>query len=491
MKRSWFLILGAFVCILLQARSVFAEPWLAQRFAQNCTACHAPGRVNKPFKDKRFSLSCESCHENPNGGGLRNHYGKWVQDRWLRSHVIKNWITGHKPSAPISEQTYATHYPKPIRPKGVTSKAAAESKPYEEIKNVNEKVDEAKYSPKVDRAHLLAVKKDEVFELYIPKQDPYWKEKRNRFQAGGDLKYYLINSKVESNSDSESLMTADVGLSFKVLKKPNLKLVFEYRYLSDPIVAGARADDTDEGLIRSAYLKLDDMAYNTYVMGGIYRPMFGLYMANPFSLRESMVFYTTQGAQQAVYDGLTYGGSPGGVPFFNVSLLTGATGVGDESKGYIINVGSRFVTYGLNFMASFWSTEKTVGPNKLAKQMLSVSGGFNLENQWMGNLETVFYKEDTNPSLPIRNSGYVSTIDLKRKLWKEYYLNANVAWSNTARDFTEGRVLEYALGVKAYILANFEMELLYTQGTNKMLDPLTTPVTIDYNHFLLQTHLFW
>ena len=57
---------------LLPVEKVWAEPWLANRFAQNCTACHAPGRLNRKPKDRRCTLSCQGCHVNRNGGGLSN-----------------------------------------------------------------------------------------------------------------------------------------------------------------------------------------------------------------------------------------------------------------------------------------------------------------------------------------------------------------------------------------------------------------------------------
>ena len=47
-----------------------AEPWLSTRFAQNCSGCHAPQRINKKPMDRRCTLSCQGCHVNPNGGAI-------------------------------------------------------------------------------------------------------------------------------------------------------------------------------------------------------------------------------------------------------------------------------------------------------------------------------------------------------------------------------------------------------------------------------------
>ncbi|RME17410.1 MAG: hypothetical protein D6797_02570, partial [Bdellovibrio sp.] len=100
MKRISF----AFIFIYLLTEplsSIKAEPWISNRFAQNCAACHSPSRRNRPVKERRCTLACQGCHVNPNGGGLRNQYGLWNQQRWLKSFRPKKltqWF--HKKDIP-------------------------------------------------------------------------------------------------------------------------------------------------------------------------------------------------------------------------------------------------------------------------------------------------------------------------------------------------------------------------------------------------------
>lgn len=505
------LFLNLFLSIETQA-----EPWLSNRFAQNCAACHAPGRVNRPAKKRKCSLSCEGCHVNPQGGGLRNFYGKWGQKKWLHSLTWSKWTAGEKNPAKRSEQLYAHRYPENIRPKLSEARVKKLTKLFGDKKvvphvdhkagriderhfemardhgNESDHQAESSESFEKDPGHSF-IADDKVFESLIPKDDPYRHTNEGRVEAGVDARYFILQTDFKNSSGSisesgEALMAFDFGISVKPFTH-NFSFTFEHRYLNDPYTPEWDAAFAQRGITRSAFVKWNELPYNTYAMAGIFRPMFGGYNPNHISLRETLLFRTIGGSQNAVYEGVSFGGAPN-VPFFNVSyLFKGSEGIGDQSTGLVANAGMRAVRNGMSGMFSFWMTEKEEAGNSLDKQMMSASGGINLNNRWIGNGEIVLFEEDTfNGVDVVNNKGYLVDLDLKYRIWRELYPYVKYAISNVTRNLSEGSTTESSFGLKFFAYAGLELELLYTIGIENV-DSINEKN--EYNYMTLQTHAFW
>ena len=193
---------------------------MASRFAQNCTACHSPGRVNVPeVKNKRCSFSCKSCHTNPNGGGLRNYYGKWNEERWLRSLFFADYKLNKPHPAPASQQPYDE---KKLKNYLSTVK---DPKDIERIENegphlaeVPDGLPESDYDRHANASPTVDDPKEA--KLRIPQVDPYRVTQQNYFNGGADFRWFYLDSKTDTVEKKGMVpMATDVGASVKPMKK--------------------------------------------------------------------------------------------------------------------------------------------------------------------------------------------------------------------------------------------------------------------------------
>ncbi|MEZ4871347.1 MAG: hypothetical protein R2827_03685 [Bdellovibrionales bacterium] len=448
-----------------------AEPWISNRWAQNCAACHAPGRLNLPPVGRRCTLSCQGCHVNPNGGGLRNEYGKWNQQRWVRS--FKNEKTlGHK-------RTPAPHYKQPYMKSKPNNKGVYPVKNFTVVKNPW--VSDEQFTNKIYKDWHKDAKSKREFLSRIPYDDPYRLERDFDTTVGGDFRWIFgeLSGDVPDTVDTSYSfgMAADIGVRIRPIRE-KVSAVVEARFANGPNFSDIENMFTSDAYVRSAYILADDLWYNSYVMGGIYTPMFG--NATPDHTRLSADI--TGLDQNAVYKGFGAGIAPN-VPFANINILqAGADENFTQDEGYVINIGARAVTLSLSGVLSYWSTEDKF--NDVEKEMIAAAGGFMFKD-FIGTGELVNF----NVKDGARNKGFVGTIELKYRVWRENYIMLNYSESNTTRTRAEGQATESMIGVKSFLYPGSELELLYISRFEKRESGGGSTTNTDL--IQLQTHLYF
>ena len=433
------------------ALQVSAEPWLAIRFAQNCAACHAPGRINLPPPDRRCTLSCQGCHVNPNGGGLRSFYGKWNENRWLRSFVI-DALRPAPAFAPVSGQRYHKALPstittrKMVRERGHPLVTSAQPLMHDERPYAR---DGLEFKTAVDDFHFLQ---------QIPQQDPYRLHDTSKIDGGAELRYQYWRKLNGSSTDKPFLMSADVGLRWRPRHR-HLHLVYEGRVLGSPH-ADKLATVLDDPQLRSLYVLVDDLPFNVFVMAGLYRPLFG---GNPMpdhrALPQRLTAEALQGgsAYTLQYRALSVGTAPN-VPYANVHVIAGRNlrfkhDEDDKTRGVAANLGLRFVTLGINTTYSFWYSSG----NDQRSVLHAASFGMQL---WRTTamLEALRLQRKSTLS---KDTGNVVTLDTHTQLWRHIYLTAQYSFANVSVSFNAGNSQQYRLGLRAFLLAGVDVSLNY------------------------------
>ena len=469
--------------------TALAEPWLGTRFAQNCAGCHAPGRKNLPPVLRRCSLSCQGCHVNPNGGGMRSFYGKWNEDKWLRSFRVKKLGQERLP-APLHRQHYGKNLK--AKPKPQTLKKVADHG-LPMVLSDKEFEQEMLYDRHHDKFYYVNATSTDDYKYTIPKDDPYRLMDATKIDGGGDFRLFAYRlGRGEDKKVRHFLMEASFGLRYRPLR--NTHIVYESRYFGPPV--GQQIDQIPgQEQTRSMYIMQDDLPWNIYAMGGYYKPLFGNYTPDHTALAQVMTSLLTTGQgniAKALYKAVSFGTAPN-VPFANLHYITKRVGTtpNNDETGYAGNIGLRFVSFGGQVNYSFWSTNDTSvdnDPKKIEMHAFELRAAY---LDYIFGMEAISFAKDQK--LEDFREGGLITAEGRYRFWRENYASLELANANVARDLSPGFARQIKVGTKHFLIPGLEISTQYSIDEGRSKPTAANPNTAAFkqNTLSLMIHTYF
>lgn len=511
----------------LVEEKALGEPWLGSKYAQNCAGCHAPGRKNLKPIDRRCSLSCQGCHVSPNGGGLRSFYGKWTEDRWLRSFAMPELFEDHKSTATVFKQHYRPddkstadkdERKKKTRKKKKRSGKKDEANSPDTEGTEMDPADVTQYghdlvtTPEVypdpipydrrDPFYKITAQNDDEFLAQVPLGDPYRQFDYSRTDAGLDARWIWLglqdHSDPEVKKNTEKFRGFLMNVNFSVRYRPFKRyfhLVYESQILGRPVEKPDYAEILDVAATRSLYAMVDNLPYNVFVKGGLYRPLFGQYVPDHNQLSQRMFAWATTGvtrSQAITFQSFSLGTAPN-VPFANVHYIGGAKVTGsaqplDKTRGFAFNGGLRFVSYGGNVNYSYWNTSKKNDDGhdtKLQMHGFGVMGTF-FDRLTQGFDFVTFERDD----LPVDfRTGAVITSESYFRFWRENYVTAVAGYANTTFDLLPGEGLQLKFGLRSFVVPGLELSSTLDRDIQKA-KPSGPGASVSSTTWTTQVHFY-